>query len=293
MRHAFIISRSGSSVRSELLNDLEALGCFDPHVSEVDLRDKSASDLFMSGIISQGAYLAMMHGRSSDYEIPSSACVGCYLSHLAMCRRIALLPQGHLALVVEADCKLDVPLMNYSIESIENETTLSKNNPHLVIFGGIPVQGCTPGVSDLCGAPNNFTDLPIPGADTVLKPVLAGSIINKTHCCLYTISGAAFILDMFDDGRRPVDVQFDYALSMLAVRSPAKQIIGKEDDLSFLWWCPKGSWQSLHLSSIQRMCLTCRMKGAGAVVVFVGIIFFVFLLGVIIAYRYHNPRSCG
>lgn len=287
MRHAFIISQSGSSVRSELLNDLEALGCFDPYVGEVDLRGKSASDLFMSGIISQGAYLAMMHGTSSDYEIPSSAGVGCYLSHLAMCRRIALLPQGHLALVVEADCKLDVPLMNSSIESIENETTLSKNNPHLVLFGGIPVQGCTLGVSDLCGAPKNYTDLPIPGADTELKPVLAGTIINKTHCCLYTISGAAFILDMFDG--RPVDVQLDYALSTLAVRSPAKQITGK-GDLSFLWWCPKGSWQFLHLSSIQSTCLTCRLKGAGAVVVFVGIIFFVFLLGVIIASRRHRSR---
>jgi len=282
MRRAYVITKPGN-VHPKLTASIAALGCPEPSVSEVDLRGANARDLIQDGHISSGAYLALIHGRCSDFGIPSPAGVGCYLSHLQICRQICALPAGSLALVLEADCVLDVPLLEAAISSVEQSITLSHADPHLVLFGSEPLQGCAAGASELCDIMAT-TSRPIPGTDTELRTTLPGAVSSRTHCCLYTVAGAAFVLREL--GSKPVDVQWDSALSVLSVLSTGSR---------FLWWCPKGASQSLHLSSIQDICVKCMMKGALPAVLFVGLLLLALLLGVLIASRhcYQQPRVCG
>jgi len=273
MRHAFVITKPGT-VSPDLARDIRELGCVEPVVGEVDLRGATAIELLKTETISQGAYLSLTQGRSSDYEFPSAAGVGCYLSHLAFCRQISLLPRRHLALVLEADCKIDVPTMRAALESMERGQTLSSEDPHVVLFGALPLMGCTRGASELCGA-HASASRPVPGTDTVFKAVLPGAVVVLAHCCILTTSGASFILGALEG--RPAEVQWDSALSVLsAIPTGASR--------GLLWWCPKGASQKMHMSSIQDVCIPCMMKGAGPFVLCVGVLLIALLVGVLIGY---------
>jgi hypothetical protein len=274
MRHAFVITKPGTA-KQQLLEDLGALGCAKPQEGEVDLRSAGTEKLLTEGRISASAYLTMTHGRCDFFGVPSPAGVGCYLSHLDACRHIAALPHGSLSLVVEADCELDVSVMKAALDSVEQGSSLSSADPHVVFFGANPIRGCTNGASELCDAKVSVVR-PLPGTGSVLHAALPGCVTLRTHCCLYTVSGAAFVLSKL--GRLPVDVQWDSALSVLSA-------FPTSSPRALLWWCPVGASQSFHLSSIQDFCFSC-LRGALPVVLLVGLVLLALLAGALIASRH-------
>jgi hypothetical protein len=275
MRHAFVITKPGTA-KQQLLEDLGALGCAKPQEGEVDLRSAGAEKLLTEGRISASVYLNLTHGRCDDFGIPSPAGVGCYLSHLEACRHIAALPRGSLSLVVEADCKLDISVMKAALDSVEQGLSLSSADPHVVFFGAFPIRGCTSGASKLCDAKVSVVR-PIPGTDSLLHAVLPGGVAVRAHCCLYTVSGAAFVLSKLD--RLPVDVQWDSALSVLSA-------LPTGCPRALLWWSSVGANQLLHVSSIQDICLPCIFQGALPAVFLVGLVLMLLLAGALIASRH-------
>lgn len=278
MRRGFVISQP-DNVRKDLLDKLEALGCSEPDIGEVDMRDKSHHDLFLTGTISHSAYLALAHGRSSHYELPSTAGVGCFLSHLSVCRKISTLPPNALAIVAEGDCKIDVQTVESILRSIESGTTLSIHNPHVIFVGSKPIQGCTPNIHKMCSSRIQDFTLRVPDSDIELKATLPGAVIILAHCIIYTTSGAKFVLQCLD--KQPVALQWDSALSVVSALPT-----GANHPL--LWWTSGGASQRLHFSSIQDMCLTCSMHGIGPIIAVVSVILFALLLGVLIGYFRHT-----
>jgi hypothetical protein len=275
MRHAFVITKPGTA-KQQLLKDLGALGCAKPQEGEVDLRGADVEKLLTEGRISASAYLTLTHGRCDDFGIPSPAGVGCYLSHIEACRHIAALPRGSLALVVEADCKLNVSVMKAALDSVEQALSLSSADPHVVMFGAHPMRGCTSSASELCDAKASVV-CPLPGTGSVLNAVLPGGIVSLAHCCLYTVSGAAFVLSKL--ARLPVDVQWDSALSVLSA-------LPTGCPRALLWWCPVGAHQLLHFSSIQDLCFSCMLQGALPATLLVGFVLLALVAGALIALRH-------
>lgn len=108
-----------------------------------------------------------------------------------------------------------------------------------------------------------------------MQACLPGTVVQGTHCCLYTVSGAAFVLRLLD---KLVDIQWDAAVSVASVFPTG-------GSTAFLWVCSHGARQRLHFSSIQDLCITCSARGALPFVLLVGIILLSVLAGVGIAKR--------
>lgn len=273
MRHGFVISQP-ENVEPKLLDCLRDLGCAEPNISEVNMRNMSAEELLSAGTISPAAYLSITHGRSTHYELPSTAGVGCYLSHLSVCRKIAALPQDDLGIIVEGDCILDVKTVELILKSIESGITLSIHDPHVIFVGSSSIQGCNPYVHKLCNKHITDSHRVIPNSNIKLRATLPGAMTLLTHCNVYTPSGARFVLKHLDN--KPASLQWDSALSAISALSTGAEPV-------LLWWTTNGAYQRTHISSIQDVCLTCRMQGATPVIFLVGVVIFALLLGVIIA----------
>lgn len=242
MRAAFVISGGGALKEEEwprhLVSDLGSLGFSVEHIPEVDLRSTSPKDLLRSGTVSYAGYFALVHGRSAHYELPSAGAVGCYLSHLEAVKRVARLPLGTVALVLEGDCALDTAEVDALIRSQEASSPVS--TARVIIVGGRSLMG---------------ESEPSPRRDpaTGLTPISPGALVVLAHCCLYTVPGARAVLELLEDKR--ISVQFDAALcAASAAAAPSSPPL--------LWWTSSGARQRFHISSVQDVCLRCNLRGA-------------------------------
>lgn len=220
-----------------LVSDLDSLGFSVERIPEVDLRSASPEDLLRRGTVSYAGYFALVHGRSAHYELPSAGAVGCYLSHLEAVKRVARLPLGAVALVLEGDCVLDTAEIDALIKSQEASSPIS--TARVILVGGrslIGVNGPSPR-----------------GSAAGLTPVSPGALVALAHCCLYTVPGARAVLELL--GAERISVQFDAALcAASAAMGPSSSPL--------LWWTYGGARQRLHISSVQDICLRCNLRGA-------------------------------
>lgn len=243
MRAAFVISGGGAlkeeEWRQHLVSDLDSLGFSVEHIPEVDLRSASPGDLLRSGTVSYAGYFALVHGRSAHYELPSAGAVGCYLSHLEAVKRVARLPLGTAALVLEGDCALDTAEVDALIRSQEASSPVS--TARVIFIGGRSLIGAS--------GPSPRRDLATGG----LAPVSPGALVALAHCCLYTVPGARAVLELL--GAERISVQFDAALCAAnAAAAPSSPPL--------LWWTSRGAHQRFHISSVQDVCLRCNLRGA-------------------------------
>ncbi len=269
MRYAYVIAASDSNLTG-LTTQLESLGFRVEICPEQNLRDSQPLDLFRNGTVSAGGYLSLIDGRCNDFMLPSGGAVGCYLSHLKACELVGRHNDDDVCLVVEADCFVDLQVMRSILAEWEDVMLPSSPLPEVIFFGGKPLESRSSLGSQV--TPNDTT-LTL-GAATIL-PVLPGAIISRTHCVLYTASGARKITKTLD--RIPIEVQVDSMYSMLACLSGTSRLR--------LWWSPDGATQKLHASTIQDVCIPCLFRGGLLVVTCMFIVVAAFLIGVALGFR--------
>lgn len=290
-RSAFVISGPAPSPR--LVADLKRLGCQRPvHIPEVDMRSASAAGLLEARLISPSGYASITTGRSAHYELPSTAAVGCFLSHMEAMRQViaAGSSSATMSLVLEEDCVLDVSAVQALLERLEASSSAPPSviGEHVILVGGRALQGCKePGCLEESARLSTAARLPS-GSDFVLKPVLPGSIVVQAHCCLYSPLGAKRMLSLLES-MGPISVQVDYAMCAASALSQSRGAAAP-----LLWWSEYGARQRRHASSIQVDCFVCHLSGAAPVIGAVSLLLVVFVVGVCVGvWRRRGGGVCG
>lgn len=256
---SFVITLT-PTVSPHILEALKKIGIHNcTPLPAVDLRRASPHQLRQAGIISPLAHLALVQGRCNDHMLSSTAAVGCYISHLMAAQKVAGLSPDSWALVLEEDCKLNAEEIQSALLAMDRE---NDDFFDLIGIGVKRMRECSPNPSIPC-APLDAEEKRIYGDLEMTK--VEGTVMEGTHCLLYTVEGAKKMVRLL--GSSPIEMQIDSALSCLTT--------GGQEDFR-LWRTRKGASQRLfRASTIQDLCVSCRLRGNGYSLLGV---FFVFLM---------------
>lgn len=162
-------------------------------VEAVDMRGANPADMARRGLITPAAYVALVEGRKHHYEMPSTGCVGLYLSF-----KKALEEGEGWVLICEQDCFLKEGARRKVEELVERRGKARREDRFDVAILG-PVMLMRPGTE--CAS--------LPGMSHIEKP----NSFWGTHCTLVSPEGRKRLLSLLE---APFETQLDGWLSHIS-----------------------------------------------------------------------------